>query len=401
MDKIKETLEKNEIEETLSMMEKEGDADVTPEEYADSGTPHVEVIAESALEDLGKPSEKKPAKKDGIKRETAAERYKRTIAKSFRGKKRKTVYISEERQDKGMDDFKKTAADLMASYSRNLPIEVKIEGIEPVVMGKDTEMVPVANMNGWKIMIPVREFFPKEELEMETSRIRLFGSPGAVVEVIPFSPGKGADGKKINPFMKMNGQFVAIASRLKAMEIRKRQYWFGINSEKKYVFREGLKVEGRVVFAMRSFIIVDVFGVETKISAEDVSYNRINDCQALFNVGDSVMVRLKSVERNEETGKVTYTATVKDAYKDPRVDAYAKYVRGGVYRGAIAYIGADATKDPHPYCLVRLEGIDVYCPYPDKLGLNVGDVADVAITFKNDDSLRIFGKIRHVDGKNV
>lgn len=399
MDKIKETLEKKEIADTIRSMEMEGDAGMSPEDYAEDEIAKVELISNDVVSEMGKDVKGDGLETSGGKKETAAEMYKRTAAKTFRGN-RKTITISTERDDeRKLNAFKQTAADLMGSYSKKIPVEVTIDGIEPVMMGNaGTEMVPVANVNGWKVMIPIREFLTKDEAERETMRIRLFGTPGATVDVIPYSPGKGPDGKKINPFMKMNGQYVVIASRLRAMEIKKRQFWFGVNeSGNDYVFKEGLRVESRVVFVMRNFIIVEAFGVETKIEARDISYNRISDCQEMFSVGEKVMVRITDVKRDENTGRVEFSASVKDAYRDPRVDAFRKYVRGGVYKGVIAYMPTNATEDPNPYCLVRLDGIDVYCPYPDKLGLKLGDKADVAITYKNEDSLRIFGRVKHYD----
>ena len=100
----------------------------------------------------------------------------------------------------------------------------------------------------------------------------------------------------------------------------------------------------------------------------------------------------------DKKGNVTFKANIKEAYKDPRVDAFKQVVVGGEYQGHVTMVEhKDFDKPSGAFVLLDDYGVEVKCNYPKKVLPEIGDRVDVAIRTKNPDQLRFWGDIVHVD----
>ena len=92
------------------------------------------------------------------------------------------------------------------------------------------------------------------------------------------------------------GNRAAVASRKAAMlRLRRRYYLQNGANGKPQVYPDRI-VEARIVAVSQLAIRVEVFGVETSIRNRELSWAFIGDCRDVYFVGDSVQVRIKSVD---------------------------------------------------------------------------------------------------------
>ena len=250
----------------------------------------------------------------------------------------------------------------------------------------------------WKIVIPRQEFLDASMLYIQDENgsavdRRIMTSIGAEVDIVPTN--FIVDPEK--PDLRL-----CVASRLKAMEIRKEEMWFAKNivgSNTDYLLVPGKYAEARVVGVVKGAVFIELFGVESVVRSKDVSYSRIENCKSKFKPGDKTRIVIKNVNRDEETKEVSFEASIKEAYPDPRKAAFKRYVKGGVYNGVVTMIGTDPEKDSRSYAFVKLDNsdVDVYCAYPRIVLPQIGDRVTITITEKREDQLRMWGKIEHVD----
>jgi len=92
------------------------------------------------------------------------------------------------------------------------------------------------------------------------------------------------------------GERAAVASRKAAMlRLRRRYYLTNGANGKPQVYPDRI-VEARIVAVSQLAVRVEIFGVETSIRNRELSWGYIGDCRDVYFVGDSVQVRVKSVE---------------------------------------------------------------------------------------------------------
>ena len=117
----------------------------------------------------------------------------------------------------------------------------------------------------------------------------------------------------------------------------------------------------------------------------------MQDATQNFFVGERTLVKILSIDRNEETGEVKIDASVKQAYENPYDKAMALYNEEDKYTGTVSMID-------HNGVFVSLNGgIDVLCKAPER-GIipTKGSIVTVKITIKNEEEKRLFGLITHV-----
>ena len=182
---------------------------------------------------------------------------------------------------------------------------------------------------------------------------------------------------------------LAVASRTEAMEIIKNERIFAKNPDNTPVFTVGSVAEARVVCSTRAGIFVEIFGVETYIRASELSYQRIQDATVNFPVGQYVLVKILSLEV-DENNKVKLSASVKQAQENPYKKAMLRYQEGDKYIGTVSMV------DEHGVFVALDGGVDVLCQFP-KRGTRPtrGTMVTVRITTKNEEMNRIFGTITH------
>ena len=162
--------------------------------------------------------------------------------------------------------------------------------------------------------------------------------------------------------------FVA-GSRLKANRRNRIHYWFGRTNDGQDFMKIGDKSEALVVSSSRAGIRVEVFGVETYITARELTWSLVQDARDLFVVGDKVTVMITDIDRNiEKDYSVSFSASVKAALKDPREEGMSMFVPNGLYTGIINYIRLPDDTNPNirPVVFIRLaEGVQCMCPVPN------------------------------------
>lgn len=364
-----------------------------------------------ATEPAEEPAEPEPVQEEQAAREPQVKQQARTpraprnrgaasLSKTFRNK-RGPVRISSETPEKTMSPFKQAAAELMNSKTQHQPVTVKMTGIEPMYPAgsKRSVMTPVCFYKGWKIYIPREEFLPpysltaEERGDEEEINKRLNWYQGAEVDIIPTSF-----------FSDMK---IVVASRVQAMEVKKNQYWFAKNvvrrghqTVERDLLREGSRVEARIVHVARTLLTIEIFGVESRIPIEEVSYSRLQDLRTKYECGDTTFVRITKLIRSDDTRDVRFEASIKQAYPNPREAAFQMYKKNGIYDGYVVMIKTDPEKGERSGAFVVLkdgdEEIDILCNYPKDKLVEIGDKVRVGITMKNENSLRMFGNILHV-----
>ena len=97
---------------------------------------------------------------------------------------------------------------------------------------------------------------------------------------------------------------IAVASRMEAMKKAAERWNQKDENGRPYIY-EGCLIEARIVGAIRTGIIVEIFGVESFIKAKELSYQRIQDATKDFEVGSRIIVKVLSIIRDEETGEIS------------------------------------------------------------------------------------------------
>lgn len=167
--------------------------------------------------------------------------------------------------------------------------------------------VCVVEYKGYRIIIPFKEMtvsFPNKlsGTEYENFIIRqhklLNTMLGAEIDFIV----KGIDSKTRS----------VVASRKDAMLKKRMTFYFDTDRNGSYKIYDGRIVQARVVAVAEKAIRIEAFGVECTILAKDLSWDWIGDAHERFSVGDQILVRILSVNRdNIET--LSIKADVKSA----------------------------------------------------------------------------------------
>lgn len=300
---------------------------------------------------------------------------------SRRDRKFVATIEGEDKYKKKMSEDTQTLAALIQSEKTGTVLTGKVFGDEPV---KNSDLrVMTIKYGTYKVIIPDNFFLELPPEKDAEKRNILSRRTGTVVDFVI---------KKIDPESK-----VALGNRLEAMEIRRRRYWFALNNDAKsaddYHFAVGSKLQARIVSTAKTCIHVEVFGVETRIMVQDLSYSRIPDAQREFNVGDTITVMVMKVDRDPKTFDVNVQTSVKAAIEDPRIRAMDMYVKGGEYEGQVTMLD---TTSGSGLIFVRLEGIDVACSWVRDYPVVIGDKVKILITGVNEEKLQMSGLIRHV-----
>jgi predicted RNA-binding protein with RPS1 domain len=182
---------------------------------------------------------------------------------------------------------------------------------------------------------------------------------------------------------------VAAASRLEAMALKRRQYYFGTDRDGNNLIYEGLSAEARIVSVIRAGVFVDLFGLETYISLRELSYQRWIDAAAHFQSGQRVLVKILKLDRSDRDN-IRVTASVKQAGENPYEQALKRYNPGSRYVGTVSMVDTTGV-------FVSLEGgVDCLCSYPKRGRPPRGARVTVRVIGINHENNRIWGAITHM-----
>lgn len=264
-----------------------------------------------------------------------------------------------------------------------------ITGVEEIDGGNGKVTVAaVLRMNEYKIYIPADRCIdaeltgeaaknPTPEAIQRNQSYLLSKRLGSVVDFVV----KGIDREKK----------IVVASRKEAMEQLVNETYFRRN----LVRVDGPIVQGRIVFAIKIGIIVEVGGVEAYIPCQELRYQQIQDATKYFQVGDTIKLKVLEVEKNPETKSVHLTVSAKQAMEDPRETEFDKYNEQALYVGVASRCtahGIYVSLNDGDY------GMDVFCHFPKNGPRPVrGQGCTVRIIKKDEDKKRLFGLIIHTD----
>lgn len=182
---------------------------------------------------------------------------------------------------------------------------------------------------------------------------------------------------------------LAAASRLEAMALKRREYYFSAGRDGSSLLYEGVCAEARVVSVVRAGIFAELFGVETFISLRELSYQRMLDATAVYQPGQRVVVKLLEIHR-EDREHVRVAASVKQASANPYEKALRRYSVGNRYVGTVSMVDTTGV-------FVALDGgVDCLCSYPKRGRPPRGARVTVRILGVNQESNRIWGAITHI-----
>jgi hypothetical protein len=182
---------------------------------------------------------------------------------------------------------------------------------------------------------------------------------------------------------------IAAASRLEAMALKRRHYYFGTDRDGNSLLHEGASAEARVVSVIRAGIFIDLFGLETYIPLRELSYQRWIDASAHYQPGQRVLVRILALDRASRDS-IRVAASVKQAGENPYEQALRRYTPGNRYVGTVSMVDTNGV-------FVSLDGgIDCLCPHPQRGRPPRGSRVTVRIIGVNNESNRIWGAIIHM-----
>lgn len=278
-----------------------------------------------------------------------------------------------------VDRLRNDLLDIVESMKAKKILTGKIEGVERRPGGP--EMIYAVTYHGnFKVIIPVLDAVE----EPEDYR----GQPKGDVLHYLLNKRMGAE---IDYVITRIDQFeeVVAASRLEAMALKRREYYFRTDREGNYQIYEGVRAEARVVSVIRQGIFVDLFGVECYIPLRELSYQRWVDASLHYQPGQRVLVKVMELDRSDRDHP-RVVASVKQAGENPYEKALRKFEVGNRYVGTVSMVDLTGV-------FVSLDGgIDCLCTYPPRGRPPRGCRVTVRILGIDYEANRIWGIITHM-----
>ncbi len=210
------------------------------------------------------------------------------------------------------------------AYRTRRMLTGRLGGIETTDSGKT---IVVADYKGFRIVIPMKEMMMgrspsgQEYAELMQRQNKILGNMlGAEIDFIV----KGIDSKTRS----------VVASRQEAM-LKKRQIFY-MDTDASGMSRvyENRIVEARIIAVAEKVVRVEVFGVECSIMARDLAWDWIGDAHERFCVGNSVLVRILSVKR-DDLEELSIKADIKSVTQNTNQENLKKCRIQSKYAGTI------------------------------------------------------------------
>lgn len=278
------------------------------------------------------------------------------------------------------DTQMKYLLELLASLRSKHVLTGKLEGVE---MSESSGPRASLYYGDFKVLIPFSELMddPASYRDMnpnDVMRYLIAKRLGAEIDFVV----RGID-QEAN---------LVVASRKDAMAIRRRQFFFGQDRDGNNLLYEGAVAEARVVSVIRTGIFVELFGVESYIGVQELSYQRILDAGRLYMPGQRVLVKILTLSRGPQR-EVQVTLSVKQTQKNPYDSIAEKYTPGNHYIGTVTMVDVNGV-------FVALDGgVDCLCMYPARGIPLIGSRVTVRIYKVDPNTGHINGDIIHTAGR--
>jgi predicted RNA-binding protein with RPS1 domain len=303
-----------------------------------------------------------------------------TTVRRRRARSEPVLAIDDERSvETQADKLKNDLLDLVESQKGRRILSGTIQGVERSADNPNISFAVIYH-GAFKVIIPAEETVqPPEDFRdrspADVMHYLVTKRLGAEIDYIV----KGVD----------PASGIAAASRLEAMALKRRQYYFGSDRDGNNLIYEGLSAEARVVSVIRAGMFVDLFGLETYISLRELSYQRWIDAAAHFQPGQRVLVKIMELDRSNRDN-IRVVASVKQAGENPYEQALKRYTPGSRYVGTVSLVDTNGV-------FVSLDGgIDCLCSYPKRGRPPRGARVTVRVIGVNHESNRIWGAITHM-----
>ena len=200
-----------------------------------------------------------------------------------------------------------------------------------------------------------------------------------------------------------------IGSRIAALRKNRCDFWYSERDVGRSLLETGSIHEARVVAVSDGQLFVELFGVEARINARDITWNYIDSLKEKYSPGSTEFVKVKKAtllpaKEAEAYGyPVTCELSVKEAKKDPREKFFKTNLQGMNFNGELRHTRVDENNVTWYYVEIGKtdyeEGITIYCRLGDRISKipRRGDRVSGKVTFANDKQMRLFGTIYHVD----
>lgn len=264
--------------------------------------------------------------------------------------------------------------DVYASRTSGKVLTGMLGAVEPVklITKEKVETIEcgVVFYNGIKVIIPIHEMnISREDRRVIRSMI------GSEIDFIVFQINTSS-----NPIL-------VAASRTMAMEVRR--------NKELVKYKAGDKIKVRVTAIGKEDIIVEAYGLETKIPKAEVNWGYIADLSDHVRIGDKVQALIKeiNIESTEEKEVATsrdidnkpidfkvsnskLVLSIRETLPDPFKIAIHEYKVGGEYLSTVTGI-----KDFGVFVELR-QGISALCPHTSWVGYTpvIGEKVLILIT---------------------
>lgn len=274
--------------------------------------------------------------------------------------------------EKQMDNL----VNLVASLRSRHILCGKLEGVENSSSGEPRGILQYGE---FKVLIPCKEMMDIPENMRDVNpydvmRYMLNKRLGAEIEFIALGIDQEAG--------------LVVGSRKEAMNLRRRQFYFGQDRDGNNLLYEGAIAEARVMSAIRAGIFVELFGVEAYIPATELSYQRILNCTKLYVAGQRILVKILALDKSDAKD-VRIKLSVKQAKRNPYDSLNSIYIVDNCYIGTVSMV------DVHGVFVALDGGVDCLCPYPPRGVPVVGSRATVRLYKVDAEERKLNGDIVH------
>lgn len=128
----------------------------------------------------------------------------------------------------------------------------------------------------------------------------------------------------------------AVASRKKAMERIK-----GIQLKK---YEKGDLVYAKIINVSAKYITVECLGIDIKLKISDLEHGYVSNLKNLYQVGEKIKVRIKEIDNEKQTIKISH----KDTKEDPYINIRKSFTEGGEYLGKVT-----GFSDNRNFCIIK------------------------------------------------